>query len=314
MRVTKRLLAGGTHGTADGQGAAAQFNNPNIALGPDGCIYVGDQGNGAIRKVTGDGTVTTLAGQCDPSNSNEAPVDGIGGAARFSAWWSITRIAVDALGNVYAVDNTAAGLRKIDPRGVVSTLMAPADFAGDGPIGVAVDDNGNVYVTAGNRVLKRDPCGQVTTLAGAVYSDPMDEEYVDGPGEQARFSGLYGIAVAASGDLYVADAGNHRIRKITGSGVVSSVGEVLPNYPVGIALDGAGNIYVADGGIRKFDRDGQPLALVEGGRQALAFGYANSVAVAADGTIYVGDAGHNRIERLIPLAASDAEVADLPAY
>lgn len=304
MRLIKKLLAGGTSGTADGQGAAAQFNNLNIALGPDGCVYVGDQGNNAIRKVSHNGDVSTLAGRCDP-DSTAAPVDGLGGAARFSAGWSITRIAVDGRGNVYAVDHTQAGLRRISPEGMVTTLLTPDDFAGDSPVGVAVDGGGNIYLTAGKRVIKRDAQGRLSTLAGAVQHDPMDEEYVDGPGELARFSGLYGIAVAASGDVYVADTGNRRIRKISPDGMVTSVGGVLPKSPVGLAVDGAGHIYVADGGLRKFDSDGQPLLLLNGDGEPFSFssfGYASSVAVAADGSIYVGDAGHNCIERLLPVA------------
>jgi sugar lactone lactonase YvrE len=305
VRLRKSTLAGGSAGTADGQGAAAQFNNLNIALGPDDCVYVGDQGNNAIRKVSRSGVVSTLAGRCDP-DSTAAPLDGRGAAACFSAGWSITRIAVDAQGNVYVVDHTLAGLRKVDPDGVVSTLLTPADFAGDNPVGVAVDGAGNLYLTVGNRVLKRDAQGRLSTLAGAERADPMDEEYVDGPGEQARFSGLYGIAVAANGDLYVADTGNRRIRKIRPDGMVSSVGSELPKSPVGLAVDGAGHLYVADGGLRKFDAEGQPLVLLDGDGtpfSAASFGYASSVAVAADGCIYVGDAGYNRIERLLPVAA-----------
>jgi sugar lactone lactonase YvrE len=300
VRLIKTTLAGGSAGIADGQGTAAQFNNLNIALGPDGCVYVGDQGNNAIRKVSRSGTVSTLAGRCDP-DSTAAPVDGLGGAARFSPGWSITRIAVDRHGHVYVVDHTQAGLRRITPDGVVSTLLTPADFAGDSPVGVAVDDGGNIYITAGKRVLKRDAEGRLSTLAGAVEADLLDEEYVDGPGEQARFSGLYGIAVAASGDVYVADTGNRRIRKISPDGMVASVGGVLPRSPVGLAVDGAGHLYVADGGLRKLAGDGQPLQLLDGDDAPLSFGYASSVAVAVDGSIYVGDAGYNRIERLSPV-------------
>lgn len=306
VRLIKTTLAGGSAGIADGQGTAAQFNNLNIALGPDGCVYVGDQGNNAIRKVSPTGAVHTLAGRCDP-DSTAAPVDGRGGAARFSPGWSITRIAVDKHGHIYVVDHTQAGLRLITPDGMVSTLLTPDDFAGDNPVGVAVDDGGNIYLTAGNRVLKRDAQGRLTTLAGAVEADPMDEEYADGPGEQARFSGLYGIAVAANGDVYVADTGNRRIRKISPAGMVTSVGGELPKSPVGLAVDGAGHIYVADGGLRKLAGDGQPLVLLDGDDAPLSFGYASSVAVAADGSIYVGDAGFNRIERLLPVVlAADA--------
>jgi sugar lactone lactonase YvrE len=197
---------------------------------------------------------------------------------------------VDSAGNLYVADTFNATIRKITASGSVSTLAGTAGSRGDAdgtgsaaqfnnPSGVAVDAAGNVYVadTYNQTIRKITPTGMVTTLAGSVGISGGN----DGTGIYALFNQPGGLAVDASGNVYVADTGNATIRKITPGGVVitlagvpgiaglgdSAGGIALFNQPHGLAVDGAGNIYVADTGnaaIRKIAPDGTvtTLALV----------------------------------------------------
>jgi sugar lactone lactonase YvrE len=247
-------LAGSTLGSADG--ALAQFNTPTgVAVDAAGNVYVADQGNHRIRKITPAGIVTTLAG------STAGFADGTGTAAQFD---SPDGVAVDTAGNVYVADLGNHRIRKITPASVVTTLAgsgAPGSADGTGaaaqfnfPAGVAVDSAGNVYVAdTSNQVIRKiTPAGVVTTLAGSGAGS------LNGTGAAAQFNLPRGVAVDAAGNLYVADQGNHLIRKISPAGVVDVVAGSTAgiadgtgpaaqfNNPRGVAVDTAGNLYVAD--------------------------------------------------------------------
>jgi len=270
-------------GSQDGAGSNARFNQPGgLAVDGSGNVYVADTGNATIRKITPSGIVSTLAGSATRGNQ-----DGAGSAASFRA---PSGIAVDSAGNLYVADTFSATIRKITASGSVSTLAGTAGSRGDAdgtgsaaqfnnPSGVAVDAAGNVYVadTYNQTIRKITPTGMVTTLAGSVGISGGN----DGTGIYALFNQPGGLAVDASGNVYVADTGNATIRKITPGGVVitlagvpgiaglgdSAGGIALFNQPHGLAVDGAGNIYVADTGnaaIRKIAPDGTvtTLALV----------------------------------------------------
>jgi hypothetical protein len=259
-------LAGGTPGTADGQGAAAQFMIPfGVAVDGVGNAFVTDLQACTIRKITPAGVVSTFAGTAGSCGS----ADGAGAAARF---FNPAGVAVDASGNVYVADTLNCTIRKVTPDGVVSTLAGTAGVWGavDGtgtaalftaPWGVAVDGAGNVYVAdsnGGNNNLLRKitPRGVVTTLAGT----PGIRGSADGVGAAAQFNRPYGVAVDGSGNVYVADTSNSTIRKVTPDGVVSTLAGTAGisgavdgtgtaarfSLPYGVAVDGAGNVYVAD--------------------------------------------------------------------
>jgi sugar lactone lactonase YvrE len=220
-------LAGspGIGGSVDGTGSAARFNYPYaVAVDSAGTIYVADALNYLIRAVTPAGVVTTLAGSAGMSGS----VDGTGAAARFG---SPAALAVDTNGNVYVADGST--IRRVTtPSGVVTTLAgmagSPDSIDGTGaaarfysPQGVAIDSSGNILVAdfGAGTIRKVTAAGVVTTLAGTPYKYGS----ADGTGAAASFLGPEGIAVDVAGNAYVADSGNHTIRKMGPTGVVTTV-------------------------------------------------------------------------------------------
>ncbi|MDR1849757.1 MAG: hypothetical protein LBQ75_06940 [Zoogloeaceae bacterium] len=234
---------------ADGQGSAARFKKPTgIAIDTAGNLYVADMWNHRIRKVTPKGVVSTIAG------GEKGFADGEGSVAQFH---EPSGIAIDAAGNLYIADTNNYRIRKIAPKGKVSTLVDGALKGSDmlyGPSSIAIDAAGNLYVTdmVTNHIHKITPNGKISSLVSGGYG------FADGEGSAARFKDPQGIAIDAAGNLYVADRDNHRIRKVTPKGKVSTLagGEAgfadgqgsaaRFNEPHGIAIDAAGNLYVAD--------------------------------------------------------------------
>jgi sugar lactone lactonase YvrE len=262
--VTTLAGTASIYGSLDATGAAARFTSPaGVAVDSAGNVYVADQSNHTIRKVAATGVVTTLAGTAGISGS----LDGTGAAARFNL---PAGMAVDSAGNIYVADTSNRTIRKVTATGGVTTLAGTAGTIGnaDGtgtaasfnfPSGVAVDSAGNVYVADefNNNIRKVTPTGGVTTLAGG--SGGMSGS-TDGTGAAARFHSPTGVAVDSAGNVYVADSGNHTIRKVTADGVVTtpagSAGTIGSadgtgtaasfNRPINVAVDSAGNAYVTD--------------------------------------------------------------------
>lgn len=242
------LFAGhpGGEGNADGTGAAARFSGPlGIATDSSRNVYVADCRNHTIRKITPAAVVITLAGRAGVAGHD----DGTGAAATFSC---PAGVATDSAGNVYVADNNT--IRKITAGGVVTTLAGTAAIAGfaDGagaaahfsnPSGMATDSAGNVYVAdTGNHVIRKiASTGAVTTLAGTAGV----EGHTDGVGSAASFHHPTGVATDKAGNVYVTDAGNEAIRKITQAGKVTTLAGVPWGYT---ATDNANNLYVADNG------------------------------------------------------------------
>jgi sugar lactone lactonase YvrE len=324
-------LAGlaGSSGSADGTGNAARFSFPTgVAVDSAGNVYVADDGNNTIRKITPCGDVSTLAGLAGTTGS----ADGTGSAARFSQPFGVT---VDGAGTIYVADRDNHMIRKITPAGVVSTFagLAGSNGSADGngsaarfnfPLGVAVDNAGNVYVadTNSSTVRKITPSGDVSTFAGQASSVGS----ADGTGNAARFNNTQGVAVDSSGNVYVADYLNHTIRRITPSRVVSTLAGLAGNggsadgtgngarfnFPYGVAVDSAGNAYVADSGnntIRKITpaRAVTTLAGLAGsfgsadGVGSIArFGFPVSVAADNAGNVYVADSSNHTIRKITP--------------
>ena len=245
-------LAGlaGVSGSANGTGAAAQFNQPQgVAVDSAGNVYVADTGNHTIRQITPGGVVSTLAGLAGVSGS----ANGTGGNARF---YEPEAVAGDSGGNVYVADTWNHTIRKIAPGGVVSTLAGTAGNYGstDGtgsaalfyqPQGVTVDSTGTLYVAdTGNQTIRKvTGGGGVSTLAGLAGNYGS----VDGTGTSARFYGPSGVAVDGAGNVYVADYFNQTIRKVTGAGVVSTLAGSVGTYGSADGANSAARFWNPDG-------------------------------------------------------------------
>jgi sugar lactone lactonase YvrE len=316
------LAGSGSSAFADGQGTSASFDAPSgIAVDGSGNVYVADTSNHRIRKISPSGEVITLAG-----SGSSAFADGQGTSASFDA---PSGIAVDGSGNVYVADMKNCRIRRISPSGLVTTLAGSwTASSADGqrssasfyfPLGVAVDGSGNIYVATNNRVRKITASGLVTTLAGSVSG-----EFADGQGDSANFNQPYGVAVDASGNVYVADSGNHRIHKISANGTFKKQADwdskgfddgqgtsARFNIPHGVSVDGSGNVYVADqdnNRIRKITAGGGVTTLAGSGSKAIADGQGTAawfngptgVAVDGSGNVYVADSGNHRIRKITP--------------
>ena len=230
--VVTTLAGSGTQGYADGTGTNAQFAaTSGITFGPDGSLYVADQANHCIRKVTLAGVVTSVAG--NPGVNGYA--EGTGTDAQF---WNPVYISFGPDGNMYVADNANHAIRKVTPSGVVTTLAGEGGSTSNGhvdgtgtdakfanPYGLAVGPDGNIYVADTNNhcIRKVTLAGVVTTIAGT----PEVPAYSDGTGTDAAFTFPTALAIAPNGDIYVADSGNELIRKITPQGVVTTVSQAL---------------------------------------------------------------------------------------
>jgi len=250
-------LAGSvSQGSVNATGTYASFFQPTgVAVDASGNVYVADNGNHLIRMISPAGVVSTLAGSGSAGFAN-----GMGTAASFNYPQGI---AVDASGNVYVADYGNNMIREISPAGMVTTLAGKstaglvngADTAAtfNQPTGVAVDAAGNVYVAdSGNNMIRKiSVAGGVTTLAGSGSAG-----FANGSGTSASFNGCTGIALDATGNVFVADYGNNLVREISPASLVSTLGSgsggsakgTLFSGPYGVAVDAAGNIYVANYG------------------------------------------------------------------
>ncbi len=307
------LAAGdGVRGLRDGAGLQARFDDPwGVVVMDDGTRYVADAGdNNRIRRIAPDGTVSTLAG------GSEGYADGTGAAAAFHTPSALAR---DAEGNLYVADTGNHAIRKVTPQGVVTTLagMGEAGFRDgaaaqaqfNGPIGVAVDGAGRVYVadTYNDRIRVISREGQVSTLAGGDRPG-----FVDGTAGEARFDTPTGIVVDATGVAWVADLRNDAIRRIGPHGDVSTLPlqpdlptVAGPRRPLSLALTHDGQLYVGEmysGRVMQVMRDGRWHALA-GHVPDQRLSRAAGLAVDAAGDVHFTDAGSHRVHRIAPLAA-----------
>lgn len=327
-------------GSADGLGAAARFNQPRgVVADGTGNVYVADTSNHTIRRITAAGLVSTLAGRAGAPGS----ADGDGAGARFFEPWSV---AIDGLGNIYVADSANDTVRRITAAGTVSTPAGAAETHGsaDGPgaearfwspRGIARDSIGNTYVADyfNNTVRRITADGAVRTLAGA----PGLAGYADGTGTEARFDQPSGVAADRAGNVYLADARNNRIRKVSPTGAVSTVAgtgdlgsadgdgavatfalcfhpsgapQALSCAPTSLATDSAGNVYVADtfnhtirritptGVVSTFAGAAGSIGSADGPAALARFWEPQGIAVDGTGNVYVADTGNHSIRRI----------------
>lgn len=326
--VTTFAGSPGQTGNVDGTGAAARFTNPTaLAVDGNGNVYVADNGNHTIRRITPAGAVTTFAGAAGQLGS----ADGAGTVARFRF---PAGLAIDGSGNVFVADSRNGTIRRITPAGVVSTVAGLAEQFGaiDGvaaaarfiqPIAVAADAAGNLFVAdISTATIRRvTSTGVVSTFAGSGTSGNAD-----GTGTAASFTQPAGIALDASGNLYVSSASFHTIRRITSAAVVTTfagvagasgssdgVGNLARFFaPRGTAVDRNGNVYVADAGnqtIRRITSAGAVSTFAgtagtlvrDGTGTAAGFRGPSGVATDSDGNVYVADISQT-IRKVTPAA------------
>jgi uncharacterized protein (TIGR03437 family) len=296
--------------------------------------YVGRSGR-RLRKVAPDGAIATAAGNGTEEYSGDG---GPSTAAQLDAPWGV---AADSRGNVYVADSGNHTVRKIAPNGIITTVVGTAvrGYSGDGgpathaqldqPLGIAVDGAGNLFIAEclGARIRKVSLTGIITTVAGSGASGYSGD---GGPAVKAQLACPHGVAADASGNLYIADTGNQRLRKVSADGLISTIagngsngfaGDGGPALnarlfaPTSVALDATGNLYIADTGnnrIRRISPDGTINTVAGGGRSSLtagndgipattaALGGPQGVAVDSRSNIYIGDTQGNHVRRVSP--------------
>jgi trimeric autotransporter adhesin len=317
-RILKITSSGSTETFADGQGDKHGLQSPRgIALAASGALYVADNAAGGVWKISSSG-VMLIAG--DESTQ-------------------LVGVAVDSSGNVYFSDTSQSRIVKVSPQGDLANVVGDGtrgSYWGDGgpateaglnlPLGVAVDTSENVYIadTGNSRVRKVSPDGVITTIAGTGTSGYSGD---GGPATEAQLRGPASLAVDASGSLYIADYLDHRIRKVSPDGIITTTaGNGRPGQgfgpwgdggratsaelagPFGVAVDAGGNVYVADTNhfsIRKVSATGTittvagrvpfPSDVGDGSRAADAgLAFPTGVTVDAAGTLYITADGRVR--------------------
>ncbi|MDQ6891268.1 MAG: SMP-30/gluconolactonase/LRE family protein [Acidobacteriota bacterium] len=308
-QIVTTVAGSGARGSVDGAGVSASFSGPSgLAVDSGGNLYVADEGNNKIRKVTAFGAVTTLAG-----SGNLGSTDGKGAAASFRY---PSNVAVDASGNVYVTEESFwsfgggsdADIRRITPDGEVTTVGPRRPYVMS-QAGVAVDASGNLYVADSGdpvdigrgQILKITPDGLVTTVAADGTLHPV--------------SNPRGVAVDWLGHLYVTDSGTGYLTKFMPDGSSTILASGL-NYPAGLTVDSSGNVYVAELGrhrILKVATDGEVTTVAgsgiagdaDGTGTAASFNSPTGIALGPAGNLYVSDSGNEKIRKItFPVTAA----------
>ncbi len=333
--VTTTFVGSPSIGSADGAGTSARFYRPLCIAAGNGALYVADSQNSTIRKITLGGpaagtSVSTLAGSA-------GVVGSANGSGTNALFYSPQAVTVDSSSNVYVADTLNSVIRKTDSSGAVTTFAGTVGDIGSGdsasgavqfnqPAGITIDGAGNIFVAdSGNHTIRQiTPAGVASTLAGLAGAPGG----MDGTNSKARFFFPMGLATDGGGNVYVADFFNNTIRKVTPSGLVTTIAGLAGTWgsadganstarflrPRGVFVDSAGHVFVADSGnqlLRIIVQSGTNWTVTtlagfpsvsgatDGLKPAAQFCYPSGVALNAAGYIYVADSGNNTI-RIVP--------------
>ena len=358
-----RVVSGGVIDTVAGNGTIAFsgdtgpaaganfFEQKHVTLDSAGNLVVGDERNARVRRVNAaTGVITTVAGtgQLLPFNDG-VPATSANLRQPYSA-------VMDTAGNLYIADTFNHRVRKVDTGGTISTIagMGTPGFNGDGspatsfqldtPTSVALDAAGNIYVadSSNHRIRKITPGGTISTFAGNGTSGFNG----DGTATAKQVSSPYAVTVDSSGNVFIADYGNLRIRKVdtggtmttvAGNGLLGFLGDggpataALLNFPRAVAVDGVGNLIIADTGnnrVRLVEKRTGRITTVAGGASAGFLGDGGAataallnqpfgVAVNAAGRVFVSDSLNNRIRAMtlgtdIGITKDDLQASEIP--
>ncbi|MGA3237671.1 MAG: IPT/TIG domain-containing protein [Bryobacteraceae bacterium] len=335
----------GTAGyTGDGGPAIqAQLNAPmGLALDAAGNLYIADSGNHAIRKVSKSGAIATVAGIGSPGYSGD------GGAATAAALDQPEGVAVDPTGLLYIADTFNNRVRLVAPGGIIQTVAGTgiSSYSGDGgsattaalflPTDVATDSGGDLFIADyGNSRIRQVAQGKIQTVVGSSATSVI---FNQAPATTIRLNGPTGVAVDASGDIFIAEGGigtgsglalgDYKIWEVNGVGIVTTAaGNGIENYsgdggpataaqmntPANMVFDAVGNLYIADSAnnrVRKVSSSGVITTAAGNGVAGYSgdSGPATSamlngpegLASDADGNVYIADTKNNRIRKLLP--------------
>jgi hypothetical protein len=320
--IIATVAGNGTAGySGEGPATTVQLNYPEgVAVDAAGNLYIADTNNNRIRKVS-NGAMTTVAGNGTAGYSG----DGQATSAQLNYPGGV---AVDAAGNLYVADTNNNRIREVSS-GVITTVAGGGASFGDGgpatgaqlfnPYGVAVDAAGNLYIAdSGNSRIRKVSNGIVTTVAGNGTQGFSGD---NGAATSAQLSNPYGVAVDSAGNLYVADSGNSRIRKVTNGTIATVAGNGTQgfsgdngvatsaqlNNPFGVAVDSIGNLYIADSGNSRIRMVSNGVITTVAGNGAYGYsgdgglatsaqlGGPDGVAVDSAGDLYIADTGASRL-------------------
>jgi sugar lactone lactonase YvrE len=309
---------------------SAVLNAPtNIAFDPSGNLFIVDTQDNRIRKIDAQGIITTVAGTGDEGYSGD------GGPAVLAELNFPRCVVFDRLGNFYI--NDTGSIRKVDTKGIITTVAGTGilGFSGDGgpatsaqigfPFGLVVDSSGNLYAAdqLAHRVRKVDTRGIITTVAGTGVAGFSGEA---GPATAAQLNTPRGLAMDSSGNLYIGDTNNRRVRKVDTAGIITTVAgtgvagfsgdggsatSAQLNGLFGVAMDSSGTLYIADRNnnrVRKVNTDGIITTVAgtgvagfsgDGGSATAAqINLPRSMAVDSAGNLYIADSNNNRIRKV----------------
>jgi len=343
---TIATIVGGAIGDG-GPGVFGYLNQPSgVARDNAGNTYIADTNDNRVRKVAANGTITTVAG------TGAAGFTGDGAVAASAQLNAPRGLALDASGSLYIADTNNYRVRKVSAAGTITTVAGNGrccGYTGDGgaatsaqigiPYGLAMDSSGNLYISDidNNLIRKVTTSGTITTVAGnGSYSYSGD----GGPATSAGFKEPYGVAADASGNLYIADTYNYRIRMVSASGTVTTVagsgtccslGDGGPAtsawmIPYGVAVDAAGDLYISDYSNNRIRRvsSGGTIGTVAGtgggglsgdGGPAIGATLQSPWGISVDGTGNVAFAdSNNNAARLLTLAGTQAVLSIQSAH